>query len=106
MSYPRLLALSACAPLVFWSLGCDGGKGGSAVTETSACKVVKQHLKADAIEKRFGKASEVQDFFGDKVVVYRSDGGDWSFQVGARTGAFRALHQPRGKTEQILPCPQ
>jgi hypothetical protein len=106
VAYPRTVASLACAALALAAAGCGGDGDKEELSQESACAVVKQHLKVDAIQKRFGKADKVQDFFGDSVVSYTRDDVDWTFQVGARTGAFRALRQPKGKIEETLPCPQ
>lgn len=75
-----------------------------ALTQASACGVVKDRLNADTIEKRFGKPDEIQDFFGDKVVTYKRDGVEWSFQVSGKVGTYRALRQRPNEAEEILPC--
>ena len=75
------------------------------VTETEACKAVKERLKLDALQDRFGPPDASQDFFGDRVVTYDDDDEvKWQFQVGARTGTFRAI-RVEGKREEILACP-
>ena len=106
MAYPRTVASLALGALVLAAAGCGGDGDKEELSQESACGAVKQHLKVDAIQKRFGKADKVQDFVGDSVVSYKRDDGEWTFQVGARTGAFRALRQKKGSIEETLPCPQ
>lgn len=100
----RALPLIA-AVAVAVSTGCaDDSDDPIPVTEAEACKAVREHLKLDDLEDRFGSPDGSQDFFGDRVVTYDDDEVKWQFQVGARTGTFRAI-RVEGSREKILACP-
>ena len=78
-----------------------------AVDRAEACKAVKERLKLDQLEDRFGQPDSSQDFFGDFVVAYADrDDEDvrWQFQVSAQAGTFRAL-RVKGQREEIVECP-
>jgi hypothetical protein len=100
----RSLALIAAVAVAI-SAGCaDDTPDPIPVTETEACKAVKEHLQLDALEERFGPPDRSQDFFGDRVVTYEDDDAKWQFQVGAQTGTFRAI-RVEGSREKTVACP-
>ncbi|HEX8067952.1 MAG TPA: hypothetical protein VF520_15655 [Thermoleophilaceae bacterium] len=106
MRSPRRLA-PVLAAAVLAAPGCGGGGDEpEALDRASACRAVSDHLDVAAFEERFGEADAKQDFFGDTVITYRRDDGDWKFQVSGKVGAFRALRQVKGRPEEILPCRQ
>ena len=84
--------------------GCDEGDDTVALSEAEACKAVKERLKVDQVEDRFGEPDRTQDFFGDFVVTYERGEIEWQFQVGAKTGTFRAI-RVKGAREEIIDCP-
>jgi hypothetical protein len=101
----RSLPLIAAVALAVALPGCsDDDNDPIPVTEAEACKAVKEKLKLDALEDRFGAPDRSQDFFGDRVVTYDDDSVKWQFQVGAETGTFRAI-RVEGQRERILDCP-
>jgi hypothetical protein len=73
------------------------------VTETEACKAVKEKLELRALTDRFGEPDRSQDFFGDRVVTYDDGEQKWQFQVSAQAGTFRAI-RVEGSKEEILAC--
>ena len=100
-----LALLAAVAVAVAVAIpGCADDDDPIPVTEAEACKAVKEHLKLDALQDRFGEPDGSQDFFGDRVVTYQEGDARWQFQVGAQTGTFRAL-RVEGKREEIVSCP-
>ena len=84
--------------------GCGEDDEPPALSEAEACKAVKENLTLDELRDRFGEPDSSQDFFGDRVVSYDGEDVKWQFQVGARTGTFRAL-RVKGQREEILSCP-
>jgi hypothetical protein len=98
----RLLPLLAAAALAV-SACTDDADGPIPVTEDEACKAVKEKLKLDALEDRFGEPDATQDFFGDRVVTYDDEEVKWQFQISAQAGTFRAI-RVEGKRERILSC--
>ena len=74
------------------------------LTDTEACRAVKEKLSREELEKRFGKPDTTQDFFGDHVLVYERPDLTWQFQVTEQAGTFRVI-QAKGKRETILTCP-
>jgi hypothetical protein len=96
----RILVLVAAVV----AIGCgDDSDDLIPVSEEEACKAVKEKLKLDALEDRFGEPDASQDFFGDRVVTYEDDDAKWQFQVSARGGTFRAL-RVEGQREEVLEC--
>ena len=84
--------------------GCDDGDDLVPLSEAEACKAVKERLTLDEVEDRFGEPDASQDFFGDRIVSYDADELRWQFQIGAKTGTFRAI-RVEGQREQVLNCP-
>ena len=100
----RALPLIAAVAVAVTAAGCsDDTPDPIPVTETSACKAVKDKLKLDALEERFGDPDSSQDFFGDRVLTYEGDDVKWQFQVSAQAGTFRAI-RVEGQRERILAC--
>lgn len=101
----RRLSVLLCVIAVLTAAGCDDGEGDAvALSEAEACRAVKERLKLDQLDERFGKPDRTQDFFGDYVVSYERGDVKWQFQVGAKTGTFRAL-RVEGVKEEALDCP-
>ncbi len=101
----RPVLLSLLAAVAVSAAGCaDDTPDPIPVTEAEACKAVREHLKLDALQDRFGNPDRSQDFFGDRVVTYEDGDTKWQFQVGAATGTFRAI-RVEGNREEILACP-
>jgi hypothetical protein len=97
-------ALPLIAAVALAVSGCsDDGSDPIPVTETEACKAVKEKLKLDAMEERFGQPDRSQDFFGDRVLIYEDDDANWQFQVSTQAGTYRAL-RVEGKKERVLSC--
>jgi hypothetical protein len=98
---PRsVLLLTLLATLALAACGGDDTVG---LSESEACKAVKEKLDVEEIEDRFGKPSGTQDFFGDTVVSYDRGEVKWQFQVSVQSGTFRALRQ-KGAKEDIVEC--
>jgi hypothetical protein len=97
---PYVLAVLAVLGLA----ACDDGNDTVRLTEASACRAVEERLKLDQFDDRFGEPDRTQDFFGDSVVIYERGEVTWQFQVGAKTGTFRAL-RVEGTREQVIDCP-
>jgi hypothetical protein len=100
---PRLFVLLYVLA-VLTAAGCDEGDDTVALSEAEACKAVKERLKVDQVEDRFGEPDRTQDFFGDFVVIYERGDVEWQFQVGAKTGTFRAI-RVKGAREEVIDCP-
>ena len=101
------LSIRSAVPLALAALlaGCNNYEPAKeTLSQPAACKAVSDHLKADQIEDRFGPPSKKEDFFGDTILTYRREDVEWRFQVSGNVGTFRALRQPKGKVEEILPC--
>ncbi len=94
LSLLAVLALAACD---------EDADDPAPLNEAEACKAVKERLKLDQLDERFGKPDATQDFFGDSTVTYERGDVKWQFQVGARTGTFRAL-RVEGVREEALDC--
>ena len=98
----RVLLLTLLVPLAFG--GCAEDDTPVALSEAEACKAVKERLSLDGLTDRFGEPDASQDFFGDRVVTYEDEPLKWQFQVGAKTGTFRAI-RVEGQRERTLSCP-
>jgi hypothetical protein len=100
----RCLPLIAAVAVAVTASACgDDTPDPIPVTETEACKAVKEKLKLEAMEERFGEPDGSQDFFGDRVLTYDDDEVKWQFQVSTQAGTYRAL-RVEGKGEKVLDC--
>jgi hypothetical protein len=98
----RRVSLAVVIAALVAGCGDDGGR--RILDERAACQAVKDDLTADEVKDRFGDPDDEQDFFGDEILTYRRAEVEWKFQVSGQQGTFRALRQPKGEIEEILPC--